>query len=337
MADITTNLLGIKIKSPVVLGACSLSYNIDKLKEVEAAGAGAMVFRTLFEEQIMQEAYELEEQLTMYDDRNAESTSIFPNIEHGGPAEHVMHLKKAVNELSIPVIASINCIYDVTWKEYAKVMADAGADALELNFYDTPKKMDRTAQEIEDYQVRIIEAVKSVVNIPIQVKLSRYYSNPLNVIKRMDEAGADGFVLFNRLFLPDINIDSEEFELNWNFTSQDEKLYSIRFAGLLHNKIDADIVGSTGIYEAKDVLAVMLAGANVVQMVSSVYKNGPDKITEVLGEIEKWMETKNYSTLNDFIGKLSFDNTDDKTNYTRAQYVEILLNKRPVFDRDYIN
>ncbi len=336
MADITTNLLGIEIKSPIVLGACNLSYKLDKLKEVEAAGAGAMVFRTLFEEQIMQETYELEEQLTMYDDRFAEATSIFPEIEHGGPAEHVMHLKNAIQELNIPIIASINCIYDVTWKEYAKIMADAGASALELNFYDTPKKFSRTAKDIEDYQVRIIEAVKSAVDIPIQVKLSRYYSNPLNVIKRMNEVGADGFVLFNRLFLPGINIDKEEFELNWNFTSQDEKLYTIRFAGLLYDQIKGNITASTGIYDSKDIISVLLSGADSVQMVSSIYKNGAGYIKTLLEELNEWMDIKGYKSISDFSGKLSNANVSDKSNYTRAQYVDTLLNKKPVFDRDYI-
>lgn len=336
MSKISTKLLGLDISSPVVLGASSLSYNIDKLKELETAGVGAIVFRTLFEEQIQQETYELEEQLTMYDDRNAEMTSIFPHIEHGGPAEHLMHLKNAVKEIKIPIVASINCIYDVTWKEYAKAMADAGAHALELNFYDTPKKLTRTAAEIEEYQVRIVQAVKSVVSIPIQVKLSRYYTNPLNVIQKMDKAGADGFVLFNRLFLPSINIDAEEFDLDWNFTSPDEKLYSIRFAGLLYNQIKADIISGTGIYSAEDVISVILAGADTVQMVSSIYKNGPSHISNVNTAIIEWMDKKGYKSLADFKGKLSNQNCKDKRNYTRAQYVDILLNQKPVFDRDYI-
>lgn len=336
MSNISTKLLGLDITSPVVLGASSFSYDLEQLKEIESAGAGAIVFRTIFEEQMQQEAFELEEQLTMYDERNAEMTSIFPHIEHGGPKEHLTHLKNAVKELSIPIIASINCIYDVTWKEYAKLMVEAGANALELNFYDTPKKMSRTALEIEDYQVRIVKAVKSVVDVPIQVKLSRYYTNPLNVIKKMDDAGADGFVLFNRLFLPDIDIATEAFKLDWNFTSPDEKLYSIRFAGLLYGQIKGDIISGTGIYDYEDVIALILAGAGSVQIVSSIYKNGPSHITKINNLIKNWMDSKGYQSLSDFKGKLSNQNVSDKTNYTRAQYVDILLNQTPVFDRDYI-
>lgn len=336
MSNISTKLLGLDITSPVVLGASSFSYDLEQLKEIEKAGAGAIVFRTIFEEQMQQEAFELEEQLIMYDDRNAEMTNIFPHIEHGGPKEHITHLKNAVKELSVPIIASINCIYDVTWKEYAKLMVESGASALELNFYDTPKKMSRTALEIEEYQVRIVEAVKSVVDVPIQVKLSRYYTNPLNVIKKMDDAGADGFVLFNRLFLPDIDIATEAFNLDWNFTSPDEKLYSIRFAGLLHGQIKGDIISGTGIYDYEDVIALILAGAGSIQIVSSIYKNGPSHIEKINNLIKNWMDSKGYKTLSDFQGKLSNQNVTDKTNYTRAQYIDILLNQTPVFDRDYI-
>lgn len=336
MSNLSTKLLGLDISSPVVLGASSFSYDLEKLVEIEKAGAGAIVFRTLFEEQMQQEAFELEEQLTMYDERNAEMTSIFPNIEHGGPKEHLMHLKNAKESLSIPIVASINCIYDVTWKEYAKLMVDNGASALELNFYDTPKKMSRTALEIEDYQVRIVEAVRNVVDVPIQVKLSRYYTNPLNVIKKMDEAGANGFVLFNRLFLPDIDIAKEAFDMDWNFTSPDEKLYSIRFAGLLYGQIKGDIISGTGIYGYEDVVSLLLAGADSVQIVSSIYKNGPEHITKINNMIKEWMVSKGYESLNDFKGKLSNNNVKDKSNYTRAQYVDILLNQTPVFDKDYI-
>ena len=224
MKNLKTTLMGVELKNPLVLGACNLSYKPEKLKELEEAGISAVVFKTLFEEQIMQERFELEEQLHLYDERNAEQVNLFPTIEHGGPGEHILKLKKAVETLSIPVFGSINCVYEQTWVEYAKAMADTGIAGLELNFYDTPKKVARTAQEIEDYQVRVVEAVKKAVKLPIQVKLSRYYTNPLNLIDRLDKAGADSFVLFNRLFLPSIDTDKETFTLNWDFSEPEEKL-----------------------------------------------------------------------------------------------------------------
>lgn len=331
MKNLKTTLMGVELKNPLVLGACNLSYKPEKLKELEEAGISAVVFKTLFEEQIMQERFELEEQLHLYDERNAEQVNLFPTIEHGGPGEHILKLKKAVETLSIPVFGSINCVYEQTWVEYAKAMADTGISGLELNFYDTPKKVARTAQEIEDYQVRVVEAVKKAVKLPIQVKLSRYYTNPLNLIDRLDKAGADSFVLFNRLFLPSIDTDKETFTLNWDFSEPEEKLYSMRYAGLLSGQIKADIVTSTAIYTWSDVVSMILAGANSVQVVSVVYKWGWKHIPIMLDRIEGWMQSKGYNSLDEFRGKLSQQNVKDKSQYTRSQYVDILLNKKPLF------
>lgn len=331
MNNLSTKLMGVTLKNPLVLGACSLSYQIDKLKELEDAGIAAVVFKSLFEEQIMQESYELDEQLHQYDERNAEMTNLFPNIEHGGPGEHVLKLKAAVDALSIPVFASINCVYEQTWVEYAKALAETGIAGLELNFYDTPKKVARTAQEIEDYQVRVVEAVLKATKLPIQIKLSRYYTNPLHLIDRLDKAGVNSFVLFNRLFLPTIDTHKEEFVVNWDFTEPDEKLYALRFAGLLHGNISADIVSNTGIYTWNDVVSMILAGANSVQIVSAVYKWGWKHIPTILDRLDGWMTSKGYTTLDDFRGKLSYKNVKDKSQYTRAQYVDILLKKKPLF------
>lgn len=331
MNRLSTKLMGVELKNPLVLGACSLSTQPEKLKELEDAGISAIVFKSLFEEQIMQERFELEEQLHQYDDRNAEMTNLFPEIEHGGPGEHILSLKAAINAVSIPVFASINCVYEQTWIEYAKALADAGVAGLELNFYDTPKKKERTAQEIEDYQVSIVKAVKEATHLPIQVKLSRYYTNPLHLIHRLDEAGANSFVLFNRLFLPTIDTHKEEFALSWDYTEPEERLYALRFAGLLYGQIDADIVGNTGIYTWNDVVGMILAGANSVQIVSVIYKWGWKHIPTILDRMEGWMKSKGYESLDDFRGKLSYKNIKDKSHYTRAQYVDILLKKKPLF------
>lgn len=331
MKDLTTSLLGITIKSPIVLGACNLSLNIEKLKELEEAGVGAIVFKSLFEEQIQYEAYELEEQLTLYNDRNAEQINLFPHVEHSGTAEHIINVKKAVEALTIPVIASINCVYEESWVQYAKELEATGIAALELNFYDTPKKFERAADQIEDYQVHIIKAVKKAVKIPVQVKISPFYTNPLNLIKRFDLAGADGYILFNRFLLPGINSEKEEFELDWDYSSPYDKLLSIRMAGLLFNKIDGDIIGNAGIYDADDILGLILSGANSVQMVSAVYMHGAAHIKRTLQELSDWMEKKSYNSLSDFRGKLSNEKVLDKRNYTRSQYVDILLKEKPVF------
>lgn len=331
MKNLTTTLMGIKLKNPLVLGACSLSLHIDKLKELEEAGISAVVFKSLFEEQIMQESYELEEQLHMYDDRSAEQVNLFPTIEHGGPGEHILKLKETVEALSIPVFASLNCVYEQTWVEYAKLLAETGVAGLELNFYDTPKKIERTAAVIEDYQVKVVEAVCKAVDIPIQVKLSRYYSNPLNLIKRMDDAGAKSFVLFNRLFLPTVDTQKEKFALNWDYTSPEDKFYAFRFSGLLYNRIDSDIVTNTGIYTWNDVVGMLLTGASAVQLVSVIYKWGWKHIPTILERMSAWMESKDYESIDDFKGKLSYVNSKNKQEYTRSQYVDILLKDKPLF------
>ncbi|MFB6316962.1 dihydroorotate dehydrogenase-like protein [Saccharicrinis sp. FJH54] len=331
MNNLTTKLMGVELKNPLVLGACSLSNHPEKLKELEEAGISAIVFKSLFEEQIMREAYELDEQLHQYDDRNAEMTNLFPVVEHSGPGEHILKLKAAVNAVNIPVFASINCVFEQTWVEYAKALAETGIAGLELNFYDTPKKLERTAKEIEDYQVRIVEAVKKATNLPVQVKLSRYYTNPLNLIERLDKAGANSFVLFNRLFLPTIDTHKEEFALSWDYTEPEERLYALRFAGLLYGKIEADIVSNTGIYTWNDVVSMILAGANSVQIVSVIYKWGWKHIPTILDRLDGWMTSKGYKSLDDFRGKLAHINIKDKTQYTRAQYVDILLKQKPLF------
>lgn len=331
MTDLSTTLMGVKLKNPLVLGACSLSYHPEKLKELEEAGISAIVFKSLFEEQIMQERFELEEQLHQYDDRNAEMTNLFPVVEHSGPGEHILKLKAAINAVNIPVFASINCVYEQTWVEYAKELADTGIAGLELNFYDTPKKIERSAKEIEDYQVSIVKAVKEATKLPIQVKLSRYYTNPLNLIKRLDEAGANSFVLFNRLFLPTIDTAKEEFAVNWDYTEPEERLYALRFAGLLYGRVEADIVGNTGIYTWNDVVGMILAGASSVQIVSVIYKWGWKHIPTILDRMEGWMSSKGYKSIDDFRGKLSYEKIKDKSVYNRAQYVDILLKKKPLF------
>lgn len=332
MKNITTTFLGTELKSPIILGACSLSNSVNKLQALEKAGIGAIIFRTLFEEQIQRESAELDEQLSLYDDRNAEMTSLFPKIEHAGPKEHIVSLKSAVDAVDIPVYASLNCLYDVTWVDYAKELAQTGIAGLELNFYDTPKKLERTAQEIEDFQVSIVAKVKKEVGLPIQVKLSRYYTNPLNYVKRLADAGADSVLLFNRLFFPNIDIQSEDFKLKWSYTNPEDKLYSLRFAGLLHGRVDASIVAGTGIYSSEDLIAAILAGADAGAVVSTIYKNSPEHVSKMIMDLYSWMDSKGYNSIDDFKGKLSYQAVKDKTEYTRAQYIDILINKKP----DYI-
>jgi dihydroorotate dehydrogenase (fumarate) len=331
MNNLKTNYLGLELKNPVIVGANNLVANTDNLVRMEKAGAAAVVYKSLFEEQIQLESLQMDEQLDEYADRHAEMTSLFPTMEHAGPQEHLMGVKKARKALNIPLIASLNAVYKETWIEYAKLLEDAGVDALELNFYAIPKDMKKHGEEIVDEQVKILKDVKSSISIPVSVKLSPFYSNALNVISRMDQTGVDGFVLFNRLFQPEIDLKKEEHVIHFPLSTDEENKLPLRFAGLLHGNVNASICSNTGIYHGADVLKMILAGADCVQVVGTLFKNKIEHISTMLDDITKWMEEKKYKNLKEFRGKLSNKNTKDPFVYKRAQYVDLLLKSEKIF------
>jgi len=325
MADLKTRYLGIDLKNPVILGACNLADNPENLKRAEAAGAAAIVYKSLFEEQIHLENAQLDNKLNEYSERYAEMITLFPKIEHAGPEEHLFNLAKAKRTVKIPVIASLNAVFRESWVEYARRIQETGVDALEINFYAVPRDISTEGHAIVKDQMDILRSVKKAVTIPVSVKLSPFYANPLNVIKNLDDAGADGFVLFNRLFQPDIDVEKEEHQTPFNLSVPDDNRLPLRFAGLLHGNIKGGICSNTGIYSGKDVVKMILAGADCVQVVSTVYKNKIDYISTILRDIETWMDTKGYHSLESFRGKLSNKNSNNPFIYKRAQYIDLLL------------
>lgn len=325
MSDLSTQYLGLKLKNPLIIGASNLVMDSSNLLRLEEAGASAIVYKSLFEEQIQLESYALEEETGLYEDWDAEHASIFPKLGHAGPEEHLLRLRRMKELLTIPVIGSLNCVYEDTWEEYALKMADTGIDALEVNFYANVIDPQKTGNSIIGDQINILKRIKKAVNIPISVKLSPYYTNTLQVIHQMNDAGADGFVLFNRLFQPDIDIEKEEHHFPYNFSSSKDHRLALRYAGLLHNTIKASICSNTGIMTGEDVIKLILAGADTVQIVSAIYKKGFSHIPHMLDEINNWMKEKKYKKLDDFRGKLSKVNMTDPFAYKRAQYVDILL------------
>jgi len=330
--DLSTTYLGLKLKNPIIVGASNLVTDLSILKKLEAAGAAAIVYKSLFEEQIHLENLELDQELTGYDDRNAEMTSIFPSeIYEAGPDEFLMNFKEARKAVSIPMIASLNCVYDDTWYEYAKKLEEAGADALELNFYNNPRDFDMEGRSILNEELDTIEGVKKAVKIPVSVKLSPFYTNPLYTVKEMDKKGANGFVLFNKLFQPDINIEMEEMSFPYNLSTEHEARLPLRYIGMLYDNVDADLCANRGIFTGEDVIKMILAGANVVQVVSTIYKHGPSQITKMLDDMEIWMANKQYNNLNEFRGRMSKKNIKDPFAYRRAQYVDILMKSKQIF------
>lgn len=330
MAELSTTYMGLKLKNPLVLGASNMVNNIDQLKKAEEAGVAAIVYKSLFEEQIQLESLQLDEELHEYDFRAAEMEKIFPEIEHAGPKEHLLGLRKVKESLSIPVIASLNAIYNPTWIEYAKLLEETGVDGLELNFYRVPISSDADAKMIEDHQVKILKEVKETVKIPVSVKISSFYTNPIQFISKLNHAGANGIVLFNRFFQPDIDIENETFNFPWELTRKGDYQVTLRYVGLIYNKIKASIIANRGVKTSNDMIKMILAGADAVQVVSAFYENGAEYAATMLNELQHWMDQKGYANLNDFKGKLSKEMLNDEFAYKRAQYIDILKNSNEI-------
>lgn len=318
--------MGLELKNPVIVGASDLAANIDNIKRMEQAGAAAVVYKSLFEEQIHLENLELYERRTEYEERNAEMVTLYPNSKTSPeyPEEHLLHLRKAKEAVSIPVLASLNAIYDETWVEYAKKIEETGVDGIELNFYVVPEKFENEYKDIDKQQVTILSKVKSAVRIPVSVKLAPFYTNPLSFISDLDKAGADGFVLFNRLFQPDIDIQTEQHLYPYTLSNPEDKRLPLRFSGLLYGNTNASICANSGVFDGRDVIKMILAGADCVEVVSTLYLNQIEVITTILKDIESWMDSKGYKTIESFRGKLSRRESESKLPYHRAQYLDFI-------------
>ena len=334
MANLKTHFMGLELKNPVIIGACNLSTNLDNLKKMEEAGAAAVVLKSLFEEQIQLESLQMEREMDEYTERHAEMTSLFPTLQHAGPKEHLLMVKNAKKAVNIPVIASLNAVYREAWVEYAKLLEDTGVDALELNFYAVPRDINKSGESIEQEQIEILKEVKKSVSVPVCVKLSPFYTNPLNLISLMDKAGADGFVLFNRFFQPDIDLNKETHIIHFPMSSEEDNKLPLRFAGLLHGNIKAGICSNTGIYNGTDVIKMILAGADCVQVVATIYKNKITYLSKIISDIESWMESRKYKSLEAFRGKLSNKKINDPFVYKRAQYVDLLMKSDQIFKKE---
>lgn len=333
MSNLTTKYMGLQLRNPIIVGASNLVTDNHNLQRLEEAGASAIVYKSLFEEQLQLESLQLQDQLDQYSDRHAEMINLFPDLDHAGPEHYLLELKRAKEAVSIPIIASINAVYRGSWVDYAKKIEQTGVDGIELNFYHIPKEFDINGQEILKEQIEVLKAIKKNVNIPVSVKLTPYYTNALHFIKELDKEGTQAFVLFNRLFQPDIDIDKEAHYFPYNLSSENDNRLALRYAGLLYGNIGADISAANGIFTGADVIKMILAGAQSVQVVSTIYKNNFKQITRMLKEITDWMTTKGYNSLDEFRGKLSQNKMTDPFVYKRAQYIDILMKSEKIFEK----
>jgi len=301
------------------------------IHRLEEAGAAAIVYKTLFEEQIELERLQLSEELNQYNERHAEMISLFPDIQHAGPRGHLSHLRKVVESVNIPVIASLNCLFEDTWVEYSKLIEQTGVSALEMNLYTLASDFKKEGKAIINEQLAFISEVKKSLRIPVSVKLSPFYTNVLGVIQQMYHAGVDGFVLFNRFFQPDINIEKLEHHFPYNLSNEEDNRLALRFIGMLFHEIRGSLCANTGIFNGKDVIKMLLAGADCVQVVSTIYKHGPAQVTAMIKEIEEWMDRKKFENIDSFKGKLSRKMMKDPFAYKRAQYIDILMKSEEIF------
>ncbi len=325
MAMLTTSYMGIPLKNPIIAGASELTRNVETIQKLEAAGAAALVTKSLFEEQMQLERFRMEEKVSRYDELHAEMIRIHPAMEHAGPKEHLMWVKRSKDAVKIPVFGSLNCVTRDTWVEYAKMMQDTGVDGLELNFYANPRDIGLSGSVIEDEQIAAAEAVARSVSIPVSVKLSMFYSNPLQVVSRFDQVGVKGFVLFNRFFQPDFDVDAEKNIFPFNLSNPIDNRVPLRYAGLLYGNLTGDVCSSTGIFQGKDVIKMILAGAKCVQVVSTLFVNKVTHLQTLVNDLDAWMEQKGYKEIEDFRGKMSKKNSQDPWAYERGQYVKLLF------------
>lgn len=324
--DITTTYLGMKLKSPIVCSAGPLVEKISNIREMEDAGAAAVVLYSMFEEQIENEELELYHHTSDHNESFAEATSYFtePFQYKLGPDEYLEHIRKAKAAVDIPIIASLNGKSIGGWTGYAKKMEQAGADALELNIYLLPTDIHKSGNDVEKTYIEIVKAVKSNVKIPIAVKMHPFFSSTSWMANELSKAGADGLVLFNRFYQPDIDLENLEVVPNVILSTPMSMRLPLRWIAMLYGRINADLAATSGVYSAEDVIKMMMAGAKVTEMLSALLKFGIGHIADVTTNLKNWMEEKEYESIEQMRGSMSYMNVEDPSKFERANYMKVL-------------
>lgn len=324
--DFSTTYLGLKLKNPIVASASPLSQNIDSVKAMEEAGAAAVVVYSLFEEQIMHESGELDHYLTYGSESYAEAINYFP--EQGDfpsdPYHYLDHLANLKKSVKIPIIGSLNGVSKGGWIRYAKNIEDAGADALELNLYYIAANPTVSSQAIEDMYIGTLKAVKEIVKIPVAVKLSPFFTSMSNMAKRFNEAGADGLVLFNRFYQPDLDLDKLEVVPNLVLSTNWEMRLPLRWIAILYGNVKSSLAATSGIHSYEDVLKVIMVGADVAMIASELLMNGIGRIQDMLKGMAKWMEENEYASIEIMKGSMSQKSVVNPAAFERANYMKTL-------------
>ena len=340
--NLTTTYLGFELRSPLVVGACApLTENIDNIRQMEDAGAAAVVLHSLFEEQLRQDRFELHHYLTQRMESFAEALTYFPEPEifHVEPEAYLEHIHLAKQKVDMPIIASLNGSTLGGWTDYARHLEQAGADALELNIYAVPTDMNRSGAEVEQEYLDIVRSVTSAVDLPVAIKLSPYFSNLANMAKRLTDTGVNALVLFNRFYQPDIDLETLEVKPNLLLSTPQDRRLSLRWIGILYGSLPVDLAATSGVHNASDVLKMLMAGASVTMLVSALLRHGIGHIRYIEEEMRHWMVEHEYESVTQLQGSMSQINCPDPSTFERAQYMQAIQTyqpgSKPIFEPSY--
>ncbi|OHE73337.1 MAG: dihydroorotate dehydrogenase [Verrucomicrobia bacterium GWC2_42_7] len=320
-----TTYLGMELANPIVVGASPLSTNLDTARKLEDAGVAAIVMHSLFEEQIIHEQRGIEQYINKYGSSFAEALSYFPEAQLDvGMERYLQQIQKLKETVKLPIIGSLNGVHEGTWVDYAKSIEQAGADAIELNLYFHPIGTFSSGTELENAAISVIKSVRNATQLPLAVKIAPYFSALPNFIKQVEQAGAQAIVLFNRLFQPDIDIETMEATPKLRFTDPSELFLRLRWTAAMYQKTSMNIAVTGGISETKDIVKSIMAGADCVHVVSCIMQQGPHYVKEMLNQLSSWMEVKEYTSLSEMRGSMSYAKVPNPDALERANYVRIL-------------
>ncbi len=326
MADLSTTYLGLHLKNPLVASASPLSKKLDSVKRLEDAGVAAVVMYSLFEEQITHESEALSYFLDRGTESHAEAITYFPDLGHYniGAEPYVELIQKIKKAVAIPVIGSLNGITPGGWVEYAKKIEEAGADALELNMYRIATDLELASQDLEQIYVDLVSDVRKQIHIPLAVKLSPFFTSLPNLVSRLVKAGANGLVLFNRFYQPDIDIETLEVVPEIHLSTSEELRLPLRWVAILHGRVEADLALTTGVHSGEDMIKAAMAGACVSMLASELIAKGSKRVPTLLGEVTKWMEEFEYDSISQMLGSMSQKAVADPGAFERANYMKAL-------------
>ncbi len=326
MSDLSTTYLGLALKNPLVPSASPLMQHLDNLKRMEDAGAAAVVLHSLFEEQIARESHALDHYLNYGSESFAEALTYFPEMlgYNRGAAGYLEHVRRAKESVTIPVIASLNGFSTGGWIQYAREIEEAGADALELNMYYIAADPAQTSQDIEQMYLDLVREVVKSIRIPVAVKLSHFFTAFANMAQRIAWAGADGLVLFNRFYQPDIDLETLDVVSSLNLSHSNELRLRLQWVAMVYGRVEADIAVTGGVHSAEDVLKCMMAGANIAMMTSVLLERGIEYLVPLRQAVEAWMEEHEYESIQQMRGSMSYKNVAQPAAFERANYMRVL-------------